>query len=184
VTCIAGISQGGKVWLGGDSLGVRNGTKVIFATGKIWQSGEFLMGTCGVSRLCNLARYVFNPPALPADADLDAYMANEFSAAWRGLVKENGMVKTEDGAEYQEGMLLVGVRGALYEMDGFFGASRPMENYTAIGSGDNIALGALYATKGLRPEKRIKLALEAAAKWDDGVAGPFNVLSTRGRAKR
>jgi ATP-dependent protease HslVU (ClpYQ) peptidase subunit len=179
LTCIVGIVEKGKVWVGGDSLGSRGGTKVYITGGKVTTRGEFVIGTCGPCRTVNLARHVFEPPPLVTDADVDAYMAKDFAEAWRACVKENGLIQTEEGAESQMGMLLVGVRGFLYEIDGYFSAVRPANGYTAIGSGDSIALGALYATKGMPPEKRLKLALEAAEKWDDGVAGPFHIESTK-----
>ncbi|HYG12172.1 MAG TPA: hypothetical protein VD835_19655, partial [Pyrinomonadaceae bacterium] len=67
MTCIVAIAERGKVWMGGDSLGQRNGTKLFLAEGKIAQSGEFLIGACGTVRHVNLIRHVFQPPALAAD---------------------------------------------------------------------------------------------------------------------
>jgi ATP-dependent protease HslVU (ClpYQ) peptidase subunit len=178
MTCIVGIAQSGKVWMGGDSLGVRNGTKLTMNGGKVARVGEFVLGACGYQRHVSLSRHVFDPPPLVADADLDVYMAKEFAEGWRSCLRDNGMLGVEDGVEYFDGMLLVGARGALYEIDSNFGVCRPSEGYSAIGSGDNIALGALYAAKGAPPEKRIRLALEAAERWDSGVRGPFQIIST------
>jgi ATP-dependent protease HslVU (ClpYQ) peptidase subunit len=175
MTAIVGIAEKGKVWIGGDSQATRGGTKLRLAEGKVAQNGEFLIGTCGPHRFLNLAKHIFEPPPLVADADLDAFMANEFSDAWRACVRQSGQLSVEDSLESYDGMILVGVRGCLYEVDSSFGTVRSLDCYAAIGSGDNIALGALHATKGMQPEKRIKLALEAAAKWDDGVSAPFTI---------
>jgi ATP-dependent protease HslVU (ClpYQ) peptidase subunit len=180
VTCIVGIAEKGKVWIGGDSQATRNGTKVLMTDGKVAQNGEFLIGVSGTARFCTLARHTFQPPGLSADADVDEYMAAEFADAWRACLKENGASSAEDGLETFDGMLLIGVRGRLYEIDGCFAVIRPLDSYSAVGSGDNIALGALHATAGMPPEKRIRLALAAAEKWDDGVAAPFHIKSVGG----
>jgi len=175
MTAIVGIAEKGKVWIGGDSQGTRGGTKVRLAEGKVTFNGEFLIGTCGTHRLANLARHIFVPPPLVAAADLDGYMAREFSDAWRECVRSSGQLNVENGYESCDGNMLVGVRGRLYELDSSFGAVRSLDCYAAIGSGDNIALGALHVTKGTKPEKRVRLALEAAAKWNDGVSAPFHI---------
>lgn len=163
--------------MGGDSLHTRAGTKVRGAEGKVALNGEFLIGTCGTARHGTLARHVFQPPTLAADADLDTYMGYEFAEAWRSCLKDRGASCIEDSLETFDGLLLVGVRGRLYEIDGAFAVVRSLENYSAIGSGESVALGALHATKGQKPEKRIRLALEAAEKWDDAVAAPFTIKS-------
>jgi ATP-dependent protease HslVU (ClpYQ) peptidase subunit len=178
LTCIVGLVEKGAVWMGGDSLVVRDGLKVTLAVGKVAHRGEFLLGTCGNHRLLSLARHVFEPPPLVAEADVDAYMAKEFAEAWRACLKDAGALTVENGYETQDGMMMVGVRGGgLYEIDGGFGVMRTDDNCGAIGSGDNIALGALFATPELDPERRILRALEAAEKWNDGVRGPFTVES-------
>jgi ATP-dependent protease HslVU (ClpYQ) peptidase subunit len=47
----------------------------------------------------------------------------------------------------------------------------------AEGSGGQIALGALYATKNQKnPKLRIKAALEAAAEFNMSVAAPFTYI--------
>lgn len=52
--------------------------------------------------------------------------------------------------------------------------------YAAVGCGEEIARGALFATRAakLRPEKRAVVALEAAERFSAGVRGPFKVLAT------
>ena len=52
-------------------------------------------------------------------------------------------------------------------------------NYTAIGSGRDLALGAFYA---LRKEEmlakdRVRMALEAAEKFNNAVHRPFKILT-------
>ncbi|MGD0331529.1 MAG: hypothetical protein ABSB40_13985 [Nitrososphaeria archaeon] len=40
----------------------------------------------------------------------------------------------------------------------------------------NSRKGAMFATVGMKPEDRLKIALSAAATFSAGVAGPFNIV--------
>lgn len=46
----------------------------------------------------------------------------------------------------------------------------------AIGSGALPAMGALFASQGNEPKKRLRLALQAAELYGDGVRGPFRTI--------
>ena len=50
------------------------------------------------------------------------------------------------------------------------------DDYTAIGSGADFALGSFHSTAGLEPSERLMKALEAAAYLDPYVRPPFTVL--------
>jgi ATP-dependent protease HslVU (ClpYQ) peptidase subunit len=54
--------------------------------------------------------------------------------------------------------------------------ARPGDEFAAVGCGEDIALGAMYATRHLPPAKRIEMALEAAERFSAGVRGPFITL--------
>jgi ATP-dependent protease HslVU (ClpYQ) peptidase subunit len=57
----------------------------------------------------------------------------------------------------------------------------PACDYAAVGSGAELALGALYAleSSGRTPRERLKRALSAAEQFNAGVRGPFSFVSTR-----
>ena len=175
MTCIAGVVHKGKVFIGGDSAASLNGSVVLHANGKVFLNEGFLIGTCGTARLSNLARYKFKPPELIKGEDLDAYIATRFVDELRNCLKEAGNLTISDNYESGDGMLLVGFRSRIYRIDESFAAIRSLDDYAAIGSGMDIALGALFATKSRAPNDRLKIALEAAAYLDDGVRGPFHI---------
>lgn len=58
-------------------------------------------------------------------------------------------------------------------------AFKAVDNYMAVGCGDDLALGVLHATRrgGWEPEDRARLALEAAAYHSGGVCGPFFMVA-------
>ncbi len=49
--------------------------------------------------------------------------------------------------------------------------------YLAEGSGQQIALGSLFSTSTIKtPRKRVRMALEASAKFIMSVRGPFTII--------
>ena len=78
------------------------------------------------------------------------------------------------------GTFLVGVRGRLFAIYSDYQVAEEALDYMAVGSGEDIALGALYATAdlGLSPRARMRIALKAAARFKPGVNGPFVYAST------
>lgn len=52
--------------------------------------------------------------------------------------------------------------------------------YAAVGCGQELALGALFATEqtSLRPQERLEVALEAAERFSAGVRAPFAYMSS------
>lgn len=177
MTCIAAVAHEGKVWIGGDSAAMSQGVIYRVENGKVWRSGEFLFGVAGDLSPGITIRFTFTPPQIPDD-DLDSYMATTFADELRASLKRRGRLEVENAVESVNCALLVGVRGALYHMDESFCMTPSLENYCAIGSGREVALGSLSETRRLEPERRIRRALERAEYWTDGVRAPFHIIHT------
>ncbi|HEY3491359.1 MAG TPA: hypothetical protein VGK43_00305 [Solirubrobacterales bacterium] len=82
--------------------------------------------------------------------------------------------KIENGVE-EGGVFLVGWRGALYTIYSDFQVGRSVRGENAVGSGGELARGALFVAKG-EPRSRVKRALEAASVFNAGVAPPFKII--------
>lgn len=187
MTCIVGIEYrdergSRRVILGGDSAGVGGWVHIHRADPKVFSVGPYVIGFTTSFRMGQIIRYAALPEP-PTDADvevLDHFMATQFINAIRNALKEGGWAQKEKERE-DGGSFLVGVRGAtLYRVDSDFQVGRSLDRYQAIGSGDEIALGALHATRDLPPEQRVTLALEAAAHHSAGVSGPFTIITGEG----
>jgi hypothetical protein len=179
MTCVAGIVEKGTIYLGADSCGSDGRlSKQNRKDEKVFVSGEFVMGFTSSFRMGQVLRYNFNPPPIHDEAleDLMRYMVGEFIPAVRNALKEAGYTHIEDNVE-DGGTFLVGVRGRLFQVENDFQVGERHEPYTAIGCGDDLALGALFVTKG-SPRQRLKKALEAAEKFSAGVQRPFNFVQT------
>lgn len=175
MTAIAGVVHKGRVYIGGDSAGVGGWDLQIRADAKVFTNGPMVMGFTTSFRMGQVLRYAFTPPPFPEHGDVDHYMVLDFINAVRKALKDAGFATTENGAE-QGGTFLVGFKGRLYRIEADYQVGIPADDYTAVGAGDNQALGVLYATEDMEPKKRIKLALSAAEHFSAAVRGPFHIV--------
>lgn len=173
MTCIVGLVDNGSVYIGGDSAGVSGLSISIRADEKVFTNGQFIMGFTTSFRMGQLLRYKFDPPQQTGKQGDMEYMVTSFIDAVRECFKENGF---GDKEATKGGTFLVGYKGGLYTINSDYQVGIPADDYDAVGCGSDLALGALHATKGMLPTKRIKTALEAASAFSAGVAPPFHIV--------
>lgn len=173
MTCIVGLVDQGKVYLGGDSAGVAGWSLTVRADSKVYSNGPYILGFTSSFRMGQLLRYAFDPPTPPAD-DLDRFMATTFIDAVRQCLQMGGYAK-KDSEREEGGVFLVGVAGRLFEIHSDYQVGESVDGFSAIGCGDELALGSLHATSftGLTPHARVTMALQAAERFSAGVCGPF-----------
>lgn len=176
MTCIVAVEDKGTIYMGGDSAGVAGLSISIRADEKVFINGPFIMGFTTSFRMGQLLRYKFVPPPQASGIDDMRYMVTDFIDAIRKCFFDNGFGKKEDN---QGGTFLVGYKGRLYSIAGDFQVGIVSDQYDSVGCGKDLALGALYATKRMKPEQRVKLALEAAAFHNAGVVGPYVILKLK-----
>jgi len=184
-TCIVALKQGGKVYLGGDSAGVNVGSlKIVIrkdrkvfqrkdSNGNIWQFGfttSFRMG--------QLVQHVLTiPPLNPSEKDLFAHMVKNFIPALQKCFRDGGF-EQKDKERVTGGTLIIGLRDTIFKIEDNYQVAMEAEDFTAVGCGEQFALGAFYATKGIKdPAKRILTALAAAETFSAGVSRPFHIIS-------
>ena len=175
MTCIVGLVHEGTVFIGGDSAGVAGLSLVVRADEKVFRNGDFLMGFTTSFRMGQLLRYKLNPPRRHPDDRVAKYMVVDFIDAVRECLKAGGWASKENETE-QGGTFLVGYSGHLFTVEGDYQAGQPEDGYAAVGSGQDIARGSLFATQGQEPRSRVLTALRAAERFNAGVRGPFHVL--------
>lgn len=177
MTCIVGVAYRGSVFIGGDSAAVAGDSINIRADEKVFQNGEFLMGFAGSFRVGGLMRYAFVPPEYTGDDEM-RYLTVDFVDAMRAVQQnKRAMRRMNEETHESDASFLVGFRGHLFEVATDYQIARPLESYAAIGSGADVALGALAATSRMKdPRKRVLIALEAAAAHCSGVRAPFSIM--------
>lgn len=177
MTAIVGLTHDGSVFIGGDSAGVDGfGSLTVRADAKVFTNGPYAMGFTGSFRMGQLLRYTLTAPQ--PEGDLARFMATTFINAIRETLKDGGWAAKENERE-EGGTFLVGVHGRLFCIEGDYQVGEAVDGFAAIGAGQEIALGALYATARSRmnPHRRVRLALEAAERFSAYVRGPFAIVN-------
>jgi hypothetical protein len=186
MTCIVALIDGNKVFLGGDSAASDDKSGIIFQRidPKVFKVGQFGIGFVDSFRMGQILQYNWNPPKYTptkGNKNLDKFMRTRFIDSVKETFREHGYGNfgpgTEDGD--QGGIFLISVSGTgkIFTMDSDFHIGEVDVPYMAEGSGQELALGSLFSTGSVKtPRKRIRMALEAAAKFNMSVRGPFTII--------
>jgi len=166
MTCIVGIAQKGKIWMGADTCISFDTSFISLDDPKVFIKGDMI---CGVAGPLNFKQNIqYNTDlycGLDEIQDIKAHIAMEIFPA----------IKELDG--FREAELLIGYEDKLYEIFNNVFVCSATKNYASIGSGSDYALGCLHNTRDCKdPEYRILRALESAEQFCQGVKRPFNVL--------
>lgn len=180
MTCIIALQDDRHVFMGADTLAVDEATAHPMRQDKIFRRGEFLFGVSGTMRTGQLLEHQFEVPPIEKGQDLLTYMVGTFVPRYRDCLKEAEYLIMKEGQATNPDDVIVAVRRRLFVVDGNFSVYEPRANYLVIGSGQDVARGALFVTGHMEPKKRIERALEAAAEFNVGVRGPFGIISDEG----
>jgi ATP-dependent protease HslVU (ClpYQ) peptidase subunit len=175
MTCIVGLIDNDKVYMGGDSAGVAEYDLTTRADPKVFANGSFLIGYTSSFRMGQLLRYKFKPPYHRPEISIEEYMMTDFIDAVRQCFKDNGYAEVNNNRE-TAGIFLVGYRDRLFMIGSDYQVGESLNKFDAVGCGGVFALGSLNSTAG-DPKERIRKALETAEKFSAGVRGPFVILS-------
>jgi ATP-dependent protease HslVU (ClpYQ) peptidase subunit len=174
MTCIVGLIENGRVWMGGDSAGVSGLDITVRADPKVFRNGHFLIGFTSSFRMGQLLAYKLRVPAMEPGEDVFRYMVTTVVDAVRECLKEGGYAQRSNDAE-TGGSFLVGFRGRLFSIQSDYQVCESSRGFHAIGCGADYALGSLASTAGQQGEERIRRALEIAELFSGGVRAPFRV---------
>jgi len=187
LTCIAAaIEPDGTAWMGGDSAGVAGFDLTVRADEKVFARNGYLIGFTGSFRMGDILRFQAKLPKPPTRGTLRRFMVTRFVEGVRSALSEYGYARKKDSQE-TGGTFLVAVKGRLFRIDCDYQVGESRHGFDAVGCGDLIALGSLYATRAWTDSReRLLEALEAAQHFSAGVRSPFVVLGRRrnGRAVR
>lgn len=179
MTAIAAITDGKKVWIGGDSAATNNfhGSECR-KDSKVFALGDFLIGCCNSFRVAQVIEYIFQPPAQMVGEEGLAYMIRQFIPELRHCLHETGAC--DERATDFEGSAIVCWNGEIYTVESDFHVGRSSVGYQSIGSGYQLALGSLYSTEGVGISNRDRLvrALAAAEAFCATVRGPFTIIES------
>ena len=180
MTCVVGIVENGKVYMGADSAAVSDSSCTIRKDPKLFRKGDMLMGFSGPYRLGQVLRFDLTPPDKPTDMDDYEYLCTLFIEELRNTLDDKGCMSEFNGMDDTgEANILIGWNGHLYRIDRDFQIGETVDRYDAIGSGEDLARGVLYMLhhKGHMgrspPKTRMHFALSAAQYHSTAVREPF-----------
>jgi ATP-dependent protease HslVU (ClpYQ) peptidase subunit len=183
MTCIVAIAQNGIVYMGSDHAASDDKTGWILARKepKCFKVGQYAVAFTDSFRMGQILQYMWTPPKYTptkTNSGLDKFMRTKFIDSVKQAFKDNGYGSIGSSSEEDTGgIFIVGLEGRIFTIDEDFHVGENVVNYMAEGSGGQIALGALYATKNQKnPKLRIKAALEAAAEYNMSVSAPFTYI--------
>lgn len=108
------------------------------------------------------------------------FMVADYTKFIRKVFKKGGFLKKVDEKE-SAGEYLVGYKGHLFHINSDFAVIESVGLFSAAGSGESYALGAMHVMSGLSlsPTERLRRAKEAAAWFDAYVRAPFTILEMK-----
>lgn len=178
MTCIAAVVHEGRVIMGGDTAATSaDGGSFTVTAPKVFHNGPFMVGYAGNFRTGQLLAHAWEPPARPKKLKgwaFDGWLVTDVMASMRDALKKHGHLGTDEDGDRAYPFLLA-CAGRLFYVVSDFAPLEATRGYSAVGSGEDAALGALYATEGADPRSRVLLALDAAADINATVRGPFHV---------
>jgi ATP-dependent protease HslVU (ClpYQ) peptidase subunit len=158
----------------------------------IFRIQSLLLGFASTSPLASYLRYILALRSAPMADTLEEYLRNEFVnllreyrkdplSAWKQAMQPSesaphGQLDQTTQAPQATRVLLVGAYGRLFTVWSHDQVVEALNGYDALGVGADVALGALYATRGQCAEERVKSALRAAARLTGVVRQPFYVV--------
>ena len=181
MTCIVGIAERGKVWIGGDSAGVSEYNLTVRRDKKVTINGPYIIGFTSSFRMGDILKWCFKPPKPPKkEEQLEKFMADQFIDSISKCFAYKGYETTDNGKK-EAGQFLVGVHGVLFNIFNDYQVGRNVVNYESCGCGSQVALGSMFTsssnlTSKSDPESRITMALDAATAFSAGVRGPYHIM--------
>lgn len=179
MTCIVGVAEQGSVWIGGDSAGVAGWVLAVRKDAKVFTRGPMVFGFTTSFRMGQILRYSLHIPDHRESLPVEEYMATLFVDAVRTALKEGGYAEKQHSRE-SGGTFLVGYQGRLFQIGEDYQVGESTHGFDAVGSGNEIALGALWQSReSSNPQDRILDALGAAEQFCASVRGPFMIGSNQ-----
>lgn len=182
MTTIAAVQGPSWVVVGADSQVSEDNKKyqLLPSFSKLVQNGPYLFGVAGDLRAVNILTHNFSPPS-PGKArgdQLDKFMVSKFIPNLKICFDNNFYGK--DGEHGS--LLIVAIRGLVYEVGSDYDCIRDSRGLYSIGSGSPYALGALHArdtekTRTLgHAREMVRGALMSSCLYDSGTSEPVTIV--------
>lgn len=163
----------GRIFAAADSMVSTGDTITLRRTPpKVFKWGNFIMGGVGDILVPQLIYSHFEPPAM-SDYETFQYITGPFIDKLRKLLKDK-----EVNLEGQDSDGIVCFRKRIFHIGSDFSITEVAEPWTAIGSGQDVALGVLAATRNWKDTaRRVREAVRWTSHYITSVGGPITEVS-------
>lgn len=171
MTCIIGLKEDNKIYVGYDSIAQWGNTRFVDKIPKCFYVGKIFVGISGYTRDSQLIQHtlrVYNPSE---GEDPTEYLVNGLCADIHRLFSE--FDRDKDNGPTATGIIVY--KGHMYYLGSDASLTEFDVPFFAIGSGGDYAMGAMEALEDVPAEERVVRALEITSKFDCGVGPPFHV---------
>ena len=185
MTAIVGIQGKGWAVIAADSMTTYD-DKPYYAKGmdKAVRKGDYVFAFAGDAVAGNIAEFLWTPPKIIKTMSLDAFMQVKVLPSLRDAMKEHGYEPDaikDPNAGFDALMCLNGV---IYEIDEEYMWSRDDRGLYSVGSGGQLALGALatgFSKNSMKAaEFAARRAIKISADYCIGVGGDVKVITQKG----
>jgi ATP-dependent protease HslVU (ClpYQ) peptidase subunit len=173
--------------MAGDSGGfeTESGSVTLSRTVKVWKLGQIVFGSAGSYRAIQIIQHWLPNKGIAekfdaSDSSVDSFMVTSLLPTMKSLLEEHGFGETENEHTSMDAVFLIGAKGQLFELQSDYSMITVAGPYHAVGSGRDIATGALDILNKSKksPENILKEALITAEKYNAFVRRPFVFVST------
>jgi hypothetical protein len=171
---VVAVKGKGLTRIGADSAGLAGWSLTQRVDPKIYSVGTVVFGYTTSFRMGQILGHMFSQPDHHPDVPMERYMVGPFVDAIRACLKTGGYAKKENEVE-SGGEFLVLYRSRIFRISNDYQVGESLFPFDAVGSGAEIALGALHAIKDhdLGPAEKLTAALEASEALCGSVRRPF-----------
>lgn len=172
MTCVVAVEDpSGIAWIGSDSFLGSESYRERTDRPKWFRYGPYLViGYAGVIRPAQVIEFGPPPRAQKGHESDRQYLITVVATAIRKAHLEAGIGKKDLDFAY-----VATYGGRVYTIQADYSVVRSVFGYTAIGEGEQLALGSFASTEDKGAEERAHLALKAAARHSNGVTPKFFV---------
>jgi ATP-dependent protease HslVU (ClpYQ) peptidase subunit len=185
MTAIVGIQGKGWAVIAADSMTTYD-DKPYYAKGmdKAVRKGDYVFAFAGDAIAGNIAEFLWTPPKFIKTIPLDAFIQVKVLPSLRDAMREHGYepdVIKDPNAGFDA---LICLNGVIYEIDEEYMWSRDDRGLYAVGSGGQLALGALatgFSKNSMKAaEFAARRAIKISADYCIGVGGDIKVITQKG----
>lgn len=150
-----------QIFVGADTLLSINNLKGTHRR-KIIQIGKYVVGVTGSLRDIQPLEFRSDIFIDPEDDNIEKHLITRVVPAIQRALQESGSIRSNSGQSGMDSTLLIIYKGEMFELHENFVIVTVHDDYTSLGAGGEVARGALYAGRALRPELASEVILETA----------------------